>query len=104
MFGWTTVDVCKLSVDAAHPATCKFWIKWRISCEDGGVPKAGRHAKIRYTRVDEGPYATYAAYHPDPNGDQDTEPDKIADQETGTSTPVNSSGPAHLAQTSVKNE
>jgi hypothetical protein len=94
LFGWSTVDVCKLSVNAAHPTTRRFWIKWRISCEDGGVPKAGGHAKIRYTRVDEGSFASYATYHPDPNGDQDVEPDTIIDQETETSTPVAGSGSA----------
>lgn len=87
LFAWSTVDVCKLSVDATHPATRNFWIKWRISCEDGGVPKAGGHAKIHYTRVDEGPFASYATSHPDPNGSQEPESGNIVDQETGTSAP-----------------
>lgn len=77
LFGWSTVDVCRLSINAEHASTQEFWIKWRISCEDGGVPKAGGHAKIHYKR---GPDGTFGTYHPDPNGDQDLMPELMVDQ------------------------
>ena len=76
LFGYSHIDIIKLTVDAKHPSTQKFWIKWRISCEDGGVPKAGGHAKIHFTRVKD----AFAAYHPDPNGDQDAVPEEVIDQ------------------------
>ena len=77
LFGWSTVDVCKLRINSAHPSTERFWVKWRISCEDGGVPKGGGYAKIHYKRSADGMFATY---DPSPNGDQDHLPDTVVDQ------------------------
>jgi hypothetical protein len=76
LFPYSAAPVAYLAVQNTFPRTAEFWIKWRISCEDGGEPKKGGHAKIHFQRV----AGTYATFEPDPNADQDVVPDKIVYQ------------------------